>query len=45
LIGVLFLDQGILDEPLGFRETQLLGPCEQGAVASESALHPGPRLR
>jgi hypothetical protein len=35
LISVLFLDQGLLDEPLSLREAKLLGPREQGAVAGD----------
>jgi hypothetical protein len=32
LVGVLLLDQRLLEQTLRFREPQLLGPCEQGAV-------------
>jgi hypothetical protein len=35
LISVLFLDQGLLDEPLSLREAELLGPREQGALAGD----------
>src|SRR3954471_547646 len=35
LVGVLLLNERLLDQTLGFREPQLLGPGEQGAVAGD----------
>jgi hypothetical protein len=32
LVGVLLLDQRLLEQTLRFREPQLLGPGQQGAV-------------
>src|SRR3954451_5035038 len=35
LVRVLFLNEGLLDQTLRFREAQLLGPGEQTAVAGD----------
>src|SRR5215211_6687732 len=35
LVRVLLLNERLLDQPLRFREAQLLGPGEQGAVAGD----------
>ena len=40
-VRVLLLDQRLLDQPLGFREAELFGPGEKGAVAGDLVMLDG----